>query len=214
MYISGGSNIYPREVEEKILTHPAIGEVAVLGVPDPFWGEVGVAVCVAREGAGAVSEAELAAFLAAEGAALQDAEALLLLGRAAEIRLRQDSEAAGARRTRGAGPARSLHASQVHGHLMRSIAQPGPPAPERIQWVEARGRAFSFTLEAGLPLLEAARRGFAAEGFAGGVLNIEGRRARSVRLCHAGAVEDRRQRGVLQRHLSARRHHAAEDWRR
>jgi fatty-acyl-CoA synthase len=64
MYISGGSNIYPREVEEKILTHPAIGEVAVLGVPDPFWGEVGVAVCVPREGAVPVSEAELAAFLA------------------------------------------------------------------------------------------------------------------------------------------------------
>jgi fatty-acyl-CoA synthase len=63
MYISGGSNIYPREVEEKILTHPAIGEVAVLGVPDPFWGEVGVAVCVAREGAGAVTELELAEFL-------------------------------------------------------------------------------------------------------------------------------------------------------
>jgi fatty-acyl-CoA synthase len=64
MYISGGSNIYPREVEEKILTHPAIGEVAVLGVPDPFWGEVGIAVCVPREGQGAVSELELAAFLA------------------------------------------------------------------------------------------------------------------------------------------------------
>ncbi len=62
MYISGGSNIYPREVEEKILTHPAIGEVAVLGVPDPVWGEVGVAVCVRREGA-AVTEAELADFL-------------------------------------------------------------------------------------------------------------------------------------------------------
>jgi predicted DNA-binding protein with PD1-like motif len=57
---------------------------------------------------------------------------------------------------------------------MRSIAQPGRPAPERIQWAEARGRAFSFTLQAGVPLLEAARRGFAAEGFAGGVLNIEG----------------------------------------
>jgi predicted DNA-binding protein with PD1-like motif len=55
---------------------------------------------------------------------------------------------------------------------MRHIVQPGPPAPERIQWVEARGRAFSFTLEAGLPLLEAARRGFAAEGFAGGTLNF------------------------------------------
>src|SRR5258708_30106865 len=57
---------------------------------------------------------------------------------------------------------------------MRSITQPGPRAPERIQWVAARGRAFSLTLQAGLPLLEAARRGFAAEGFAGGVLNIRG----------------------------------------
>jgi predicted DNA-binding protein with PD1-like motif len=55
---------------------------------------------------------------------------------------------------------------------MRSIAQPGQPTPERIQWVEARGRAFTLTLPAGLPLLEAARRGFAAEGFAGGTLNI------------------------------------------
>jgi fatty-acyl-CoA synthase len=63
MYISGGSNIYPREVEEKILTHPAIGEVAVLGVPDPVWGEVGIAVCVPCEGAPAVTEAEMAAFL-------------------------------------------------------------------------------------------------------------------------------------------------------
>src|SRR3981081_1339203 len=55
---------------------------------------------------------------------------------------------------------------------MRSIAQPGRPAPERIQWAEARGRAFAFTLEAGLPLLEAARRVFAAKGVAGGVLNM------------------------------------------
>jgi predicted DNA-binding protein with PD1-like motif len=55
---------------------------------------------------------------------------------------------------------------------MRVIKQPGPPAPERIQWVAARGRAFSFTLQAGVPLLEAARRGFAAAGFSGGVLNI------------------------------------------
>lgn len=62
MYISGGSNIYPREIEEKILAHPAIGEVAVLGMPDPAWGEVGVAVCVAAQGA-TVSEAELIAFL-------------------------------------------------------------------------------------------------------------------------------------------------------
>jgi len=57
---------------------------------------------------------------------------------------------------------------------MRSITQPGAPTPERVQWVEAKGRAFSFTLEAGLPLLEAARRGFAEAGFAGGVLSMRG----------------------------------------
>ncbi|MDR6869618.1 fatty-acyl-CoA synthase [Bosea sp. BE125] len=65
MYISGGSNIYPREIEEKILTHPAIAEVAVLGLPDPVWGEIGVAVCVARAGASA-TEAEMAEYLAAK----------------------------------------------------------------------------------------------------------------------------------------------------
>lgn len=47
MYISGGSNVYPKEVEEVLLTHPGISEVAILGIPDPQWGEVGLAVCVA-----------------------------------------------------------------------------------------------------------------------------------------------------------------------
>ena len=210
MYISGGSNIYPREVEEKILTHPAIGEVAVLGVPDPVWGEVGVAVCVAREGAGAVSEAEMAGFLAAKSAALQNAEAVFLLGRAAEVGLRQGAEAAGARRAGSARAARPQHQAK----LMRSIAQPGPPAPERIQWVEARGRAFSFTLQAGLPLLEAARRGFAARRICRRRAEHQGRGARSVRLCHAGAVEDRRERRVLQRHFSARTASRGSSWAR
>ncbi|MDQ0608321.1 fatty-acyl-CoA synthase [Variovorax sp. W1I1] len=51
MYISGGSNVYPREVEEVLLTHPAVREAAVLGLPDAKWGEVGVAVLVCdREG--------------------------------------------------------------------------------------------------------------------------------------------------------------------
>jgi predicted DNA-binding protein with PD1-like motif len=57
---------------------------------------------------------------------------------------------------------------------MRSIEQPGAAAAERVQWVEARGKAFSFTLAAGLPLLEAARRGFAEAGFSGGVLSFRG----------------------------------------
>jgi len=50
MYISGGSNVYPREVEEILLMHPGIAEVAVLGVPDAKWGEVGVAVAVRKPG--------------------------------------------------------------------------------------------------------------------------------------------------------------------
>ncbi len=62
MFISGGSNIYPREIEEKILTHPAVGECAVLGLPDPKWGEIGVAVCVPNDGA-QVDEATLRSFL-------------------------------------------------------------------------------------------------------------------------------------------------------
>ena len=63
MYISGGSNIYPREVEEKVLTHPAVAESAVLGVPDPTWGEAGVMVCVLRAGHD-LSEDELLAWMA------------------------------------------------------------------------------------------------------------------------------------------------------
>jgi fatty-acyl-CoA synthase len=51
MYISGGSNVYPREIEEKLLTHSDVSEVAIVGVPDPVWGEIGIAVCVLRPGA-------------------------------------------------------------------------------------------------------------------------------------------------------------------
>ena len=59
MYISGGSNVYPREVEEVLLTHPGVAEIAILGIPDEKWGEVGVAVVVRREGSTAVEAAEL-----------------------------------------------------------------------------------------------------------------------------------------------------------
>ncbi len=57
---------------------------------------------------------------------------------------------------------------------MRRIEQPGTGTPERIQWVECRGRAFSLTLPAGVPLLEAVRSGFAAAGFTSGVVKLDG----------------------------------------
>jgi fatty-acyl-CoA synthase len=48
IFISGGENVYPGEVEAALLEHPGIAEVAVVGVPDARWGEVGQAFVVAR----------------------------------------------------------------------------------------------------------------------------------------------------------------------
>ncbi|MCC6946649.1 MAG: long-chain fatty acid--CoA ligase [Bradyrhizobiaceae bacterium] len=50
MYISGGENVYPAEVEAVLVSHPAVLEAAVLGVPDDKWGEVGHAVVSTRPG--------------------------------------------------------------------------------------------------------------------------------------------------------------------
>ncbi len=50
MIISGGSNIYPREVEEVLLSHPSVGECAVIGVPHADWGEEVCAIVVPAEG--------------------------------------------------------------------------------------------------------------------------------------------------------------------
>jgi fatty-acyl-CoA synthase len=65
MIIRGGENVYPREIEELLFTHPAVAEVAVVGVPDEKWGEQ-VAAFVRRP-AGADSQqigaAELTAFV-------------------------------------------------------------------------------------------------------------------------------------------------------
>jgi acyl-CoA synthetase (AMP-forming)/AMP-acid ligase II len=56
MIISGGSNVYPREVEEVLLKHPAVLEACVVGVPDPVWGEATKAVVVLDDGASANSQ--------------------------------------------------------------------------------------------------------------------------------------------------------------
>jgi acyl-CoA synthetase (AMP-forming)/AMP-acid ligase II len=58
MIITGGENVYSREVEEVLYTHPSVAEAAVVGLPDPKWGENVTAVIVLREGMTA-TEAEI-----------------------------------------------------------------------------------------------------------------------------------------------------------
>ena len=60
MFISGGENVFPIEVENAIYAHPEVAECAVLGVPDARWGEVGLAVVVRKPGSSVGTEALLA----------------------------------------------------------------------------------------------------------------------------------------------------------
>jgi fatty-acyl-CoA synthase len=60
--ISGGENVYPAEVENVLLSHPAVADCGVIGIPDGRWGEVGRAVVVLQPGQ-SPSEADLLGFL-------------------------------------------------------------------------------------------------------------------------------------------------------
>ncbi|MGH3893594.1 MAG: class I adenylate-forming enzyme family protein [Rhodococcus qingshengii] len=63
MIVSGGNNVYPREVEEVLITHPAVSQVVVLGIPDNYWGEAVHAVVV-REAGHEIESADLIAYCA------------------------------------------------------------------------------------------------------------------------------------------------------
>ncbi len=67
LIITGGFNVYPREVEDVLRGHPAVRDAAVVGLPDPEWGEVVVAYCVGER----VPEEELAAYCAQRLAAFK-----------------------------------------------------------------------------------------------------------------------------------------------
>lgn len=67
MVISGGLNIYPREIEELLLAHPAVAEACAFGIPDPKWGEALIAHVVPRPGH-AVDAAALIAWIATRAA--------------------------------------------------------------------------------------------------------------------------------------------------
>jgi acyl-CoA synthetase (AMP-forming)/AMP-acid ligase II len=56
MIITGGENVYPREVEEVLYRHPAISEASVIGLPDPYWVEKVHAVVVLKKGMSATQE--------------------------------------------------------------------------------------------------------------------------------------------------------------
>ena len=63
MYISGGENVYPAEVENQLAEHPDVLEAAVVGVPDAKWGEVGCAYLLPRPGLEAPPAEEVIRFL-------------------------------------------------------------------------------------------------------------------------------------------------------
>jgi acyl-CoA synthetase (AMP-forming)/AMP-acid ligase II len=56
MIITGGNNVYPREVEEIIVQHPSVANVVVVGIPHQYWGEAVHAVVLLRPGTTATSE--------------------------------------------------------------------------------------------------------------------------------------------------------------
>ena len=101
LIISGGYNVYPAEIEGYINDMPGVAESALVGVPHPDFGEVGVAVVIAKPGAALDGDAIVGRAEVAAGQ-LQDPQALLRGRRAAAQHHGQGAEDAAARAAQGA----------------------------------------------------------------------------------------------------------------
>ena len=102
MLISGGENVYPAEVENMLLGHPALADAAVIGLPSPKWGEVALAVVVPKKGAVA-HRGRTAGLVQGPAGRLQAAEGRGDRGRDSAQPQRQDPEAGAARAVQGLG---------------------------------------------------------------------------------------------------------------
>jgi acyl-CoA synthetase (AMP-forming)/AMP-acid ligase II len=79
MFIRGGYNVYPAEIEDLLARHPKVARAAVVGVPDPVFGEVGWAFVVARDPAAPPTLAELRAFVGTELASFKRPDGVTVL---------------------------------------------------------------------------------------------------------------------------------------
>ncbi len=171
MYISGGSNVYPREIEEKLLTHSAISEVAVLGVPDRLWGEVGYAVCVPKPGA-TVTEKEMFEFIDGKMSRYKlpkrfifwDALPKSAYGKITKKMIREELQARG----------ELDHKPASEKPVLRQLKHPGPVAPIRYEAVRTELTPVEGELRPGEVFLAGVARVFAEAGCKGGFVNIQG----------------------------------------
>ena len=129
MVIRGGENIYPREVEEFLYQHPAVGDVQVIGVPDPKYGEELCAWVRLREGQQVTGD-ELAVWCRGKIATFKiprywkftDQFPMTVTGKVQKYKMREASD----RRTRP--PRRRRHPDRVGGVVRRRVASSrGPP---------------------------------------------------------------------------------------
>ncbi len=79
MFIRGGYNVYPAEIEDRLAKHPQIARAAVLGVPHPVFGEIGWAFIVPRDAAAPPTLADVRAFVGAELASFKRPDGLTIL---------------------------------------------------------------------------------------------------------------------------------------